>query len=86
VPQSGGCAGGNPLIPNTVPFNALGIPTISVPCGFSGSGLPIGFQIAGPRLGEARVFALARMHINMRRNGIDASRYWAEAVDSNTVQ
>ena len=51
-----------PLIRNTVPFNALGIPTISVPCGFSRSGLPIGLQITGPRLGEARVFALAHAY------------------------
>ena len=50
------------LIRNTVPFNALGIPTISVPCGFSRSGLPIGLQITGPRLGEARVFALAHAY------------------------
>jgi aspartyl-tRNA(Asn)/glutamyl-tRNA(Gln) amidotransferase subunit A len=50
------------LIRNTVPFNSFGIPTISVPCGFSRAGLPIGLQITGPRLGEARVFALARAY------------------------
>jgi aspartyl-tRNA(Asn)/glutamyl-tRNA(Gln) amidotransferase subunit A len=47
------------LIRNTVPFNAFGIPTVSVPCGFTRAGLPIGLQISGPRLGEARVLALA---------------------------
>lgn len=47
------------FIRNTVPFNVLGIPTISIPCGFSRAGLPIGLQISGPRLGEARVLALA---------------------------
>jgi aspartyl-tRNA(Asn)/glutamyl-tRNA(Gln) amidotransferase subunit A len=50
------------LIRNTVPFNSLGIPTISVPCGFTRAGLPIGLQISGPRLGEARVLALARAY------------------------
>jgi aspartyl-tRNA(Asn)/glutamyl-tRNA(Gln) amidotransferase subunit A len=50
------------LIRNTVPFNALGIPTISIPCGFSRAGLPIGVQISGPRLGEARVLALAHAY------------------------
>jgi Amidase len=50
------------LIRNTVPFNVLGIPTISVPCGFSRAGLPIGLQITGPRLGEARVLALAHAY------------------------
>jgi aspartyl-tRNA(Asn)/glutamyl-tRNA(Gln) amidotransferase subunit A len=45
---------------NTAPFNLYGIPTISVPSGFSRSGLPIGLQISGPRLGEPAVFALAQ--------------------------
>jgi aspartyl-tRNA(Asn)/glutamyl-tRNA(Gln) amidotransferase subunit A len=47
------------LIRNTLPFNVFGIPAISVPCGFTRAGLPIGLQIIGPRLGEARVLALA---------------------------
>jgi aspartyl-tRNA(Asn)/glutamyl-tRNA(Gln) amidotransferase subunit A len=47
------------LIRNTLPFNVFGIPAISVPCGFTRGGLPIGLQIIGPRLGEARVLALA---------------------------
>jgi aspartyl-tRNA(Asn)/glutamyl-tRNA(Gln) amidotransferase subunit A len=44
---------------NTRPFNAFGLPTISIPCGFSSAGLPIGLQIAGPRFGEGRVLAFA---------------------------
>ena len=47
---------------NTSPFDAYGIPTISVPCGFSREGLPIGIQISGPRLGETEVFALAHAY------------------------
>jgi aspartyl-tRNA(Asn)/glutamyl-tRNA(Gln) amidotransferase subunit A len=47
------------MIRNTLPFNSYGLPTISVPCGFTSAGLPIGIQITGPRLGEARVLALA---------------------------
>ena len=31
----------------TVSANLAGIPGISVPCGFSGEGLPIGFQLVG---------------------------------------
>jgi aspartyl-tRNA(Asn)/glutamyl-tRNA(Gln) amidotransferase subunit A len=50
------------LIRNTAPFNAYGIPTISIPCGFSSSGLPLGMQISGPRLGEAKVLALAHAY------------------------
>jgi aspartyl-tRNA(Asn)/glutamyl-tRNA(Gln) amidotransferase subunit A len=50
------------LIRNTLPFNVFGIPAINVPCGFSRAGLPIGLQIIGPRLGEARVLALAHAY------------------------
>jgi len=50
------------MIRNTLPFNVLGLPTISVPCGFTRAGLPIGLQITGPRLGEARVYALAHAY------------------------
>jgi aspartyl-tRNA(Asn)/glutamyl-tRNA(Gln) amidotransferase subunit A len=51
-----------PFIRNTLPFNIYGIPTISVPCGFTRAGLPIGLQISGPRLAEARVVALAHAY------------------------
>jgi aspartyl-tRNA(Asn)/glutamyl-tRNA(Gln) amidotransferase subunit A len=44
---------------NTRPFNAYGLPTISIPCGLTRAGLPIGLQIAGPRFGEGRVLAFA---------------------------
>jgi len=50
------------MIRNTMPFNSYGLPTISVPCGFTRAGLPIGLQITGPRLGEARVLALAHAY------------------------
>jgi aspartyl-tRNA(Asn)/glutamyl-tRNA(Gln) amidotransferase subunit A len=50
------------MIRNTLPFNVLGLPTISVPCGFTHGGLPIGLQITGPRLAEARVYALAHAY------------------------
>ena len=44
---------------NTRPFNAYGVPTISVPCGFTRAGLPIGLQIAGARFGETRLLSFA---------------------------
>ena len=50
------------LIRNTLPFNVFGIPAISVPCGFTRAGLPIGLQIIGPRLGELNVLALAHAY------------------------
>lgn len=47
------------LIRNTNAFDVFGLPTISVPCGFSGEGLPIGLQITGRHLDEGTVFQLA---------------------------
>jgi aspartyl-tRNA(Asn)/glutamyl-tRNA(Gln) amidotransferase subunit A len=52
----------NPESENTGQFNVYGIPAISVPCGFSSAGLPIGLMIAGPRFSEARVLALAHAY------------------------
>ena len=49
----------NPELENTGQFNVYGIPTISIPCGFTSAGLPVGLMIAGPRFSEARVLALA---------------------------
>jgi len=47
---------------NTAPFNVFGLPTITVPCGFTRLGLPIGLQISGPHFQEGRVLALARAY------------------------
>ncbi len=47
---------------NTTPFNIYGLPTVSVNCGFSKSGLPIGLQISGPPQGDATVLALAHAY------------------------
>jgi len=47
------------MLRNTRPFNVFGLPTISIPCGFSQSGLPIGLQISGAPGAEATVLALA---------------------------
>ncbi len=55
-------SGGEPALRNTFAFNIFGIPTISIPCGFSQNGLPIGIQISGPRLGEIPVLALAHAY------------------------
>jgi aspartyl-tRNA(Asn)/glutamyl-tRNA(Gln) amidotransferase subunit A len=47
---------------NTRPFNILGLPSISVPCGFTKSGLPVGLQISGAPWAEASVLRLAQAY------------------------
>jgi aspartyl-tRNA(Asn)/glutamyl-tRNA(Gln) amidotransferase subunit A len=44
----------------TVTGSLAGVPGISIPCGKTGLGLPVGMQIFGPHFGEARVLQLAR--------------------------
>ncbi len=43
----------------TVPMCIAGIPSLSLPCGFSKENLPIGFQFIGPRLSEKLVYQVA---------------------------
>ena len=50
--SGGGCT-------NTSPFDSYGIPAISLPCGFTKGGMPIGLMIAGPHFTEGKVLALA---------------------------
>jgi aspartyl-tRNA(Asn)/glutamyl-tRNA(Gln) amidotransferase subunit A len=50
------------MLRNTRPFNTLGLPTVSVPCGFTSDGLPIGLQLTGAAGDEARVLALAHAY------------------------
>jgi len=47
------------LLRNTRPFNVWGLPAISVPCGFTQGGMPIGLQISGPPWREDLVLLLA---------------------------
>lgn len=54
----GGGGGGN----NNVAFDMYGVPSISVPCGFTTSGLPIGLQISGAHFAETTVLALAHSY------------------------
>jgi len=43
----------------TLSANLAGIPALSVPCGFSSAGLPIGLQLSGPHFSEARLLNVA---------------------------
>jgi aspartyl-tRNA(Asn)/glutamyl-tRNA(Gln) amidotransferase subunit A len=46
----------------TVACNLAGIPGISIPCGFTKSGLPIGLQILGAPFEEEKMLRVARMY------------------------
>jgi aspartyl-tRNA(Asn)/glutamyl-tRNA(Gln) amidotransferase subunit A len=49
-------------IRNTSPFDVLGLPAISVPCGFTTAGLPIGLQLIGAPFAESTVLVLAHAY------------------------
>lgn len=51
-----------PTVRNTSPFDVNGWPAISVPCGFTKQGLPMGLQIIGPNGGEPVIFQLAHAY------------------------
>jgi aspartyl-tRNA(Asn)/glutamyl-tRNA(Gln) amidotransferase subunit A len=52
----------NPQLENTSQFNLYGIPAISIPCGFTQNGLPVGLMLAGPRFSEGRLLAIAHAY------------------------
>jgi aspartyl-tRNA(Asn)/glutamyl-tRNA(Gln) amidotransferase subunit A len=43
----------------TIPMNLAGVPSISIPCGFTPEGLPIGLQIVGGHFEEEKVLRAA---------------------------
>ena len=46
----------------TRPFNGLGLPALSLPCGFSRAGLPLAFQIVGRPFDEATVLGVGHAY------------------------
>jgi aspartyl-tRNA(Asn)/glutamyl-tRNA(Gln) amidotransferase subunit A len=48
--------------PYTYPFNLTQQPALSVPCGFTTAGLPVGLQIVGPRHADARVLRVGQAY------------------------
>jgi amidase len=57
----------------------VGLPAVSVPCGLSAAGLPIGAQLIGPRFSEPRLLAAARFVESVAAIGSPASRRAAPA-------
>jgi aspartyl-tRNA(Asn)/glutamyl-tRNA(Gln) amidotransferase subunit A len=50
------------LTANTAPFNLTGLPAISIPCGFTKAGLPIGLQLAAGPWREGLLLRVARAY------------------------
>lgn len=46
----------------TIPANLAGIPALSVPCGFTGAGLPIGLQLMGRAFEEETILRMAHQY------------------------
>ena len=46
----------------TWPANVTGLPALTIPCGFSDQGLPIGVQLMGRPFDEAGLYRLARAY------------------------
>jgi aspartyl-tRNA(Asn)/glutamyl-tRNA(Gln) amidotransferase subunit A len=60
VSPSPGAAVGSLNAPGV--FDVYGIPAITVPCGFTNGGLPVGLQIAGAPFAESTILALAHAY------------------------
>jgi aspartyl-tRNA(Asn)/glutamyl-tRNA(Gln) amidotransferase subunit A len=54
----------------TYAVSVMGLPSISIPCGFTRDGLPVGLQIIGKRRGEAAVLRAAA--------AFEAAHPWAD--------
>ena len=46
----------------TRPINALGLPALALPCGFSGAGLPLSVQVVGRAFDEATVLRVGHAY------------------------
>jgi len=62
----------------TYAFSLLGLPALSVPCGFTRDGLPIGLQIIGPPRHEAAVLRAAA--------AFEAAQPWAHRIPPVLMQ
>lgn len=46
----------------TAPANLAGVPGLAIPSGFTQKGLPLGFQLLGPRFSEETLFTLGKLY------------------------
>ncbi len=50
------------MVPCTAPFNYLGLPALSMPCGFTPNGVPTGFQLVARPCGEPTLLRVAQAY------------------------
>lgn len=70
-----------PMVRHTRPFNYLGLPVLSLPCGFDANGMPVGLQLAGRPNADVTVLAAGMAwqratdwHTRCPRSGPDAPK------------
>lgn len=68
------------LIRCTRPFNYLGLPVLSVPCGFTPGQLPAGFQLAGRAFDEITLFRLGHAFQTVSGHHLQAPRQPAQVA------
>lgn len=66
---------------NTRPINYLGLPAVSIPCGFDARGLPTGLQLVGRPFGEARLLRAADAY----QRDTDWHRRWPSMTSTAEV-
>jgi aspartyl-tRNA(Asn)/glutamyl-tRNA(Gln) amidotransferase subunit A len=66
VPAGSGLRRWTGWTPFTYPFNLTQQPGLSVPCGLTAAGLPVGLQIVGPRHADALVLRVGRAYERAR--------------------
>jgi aspartyl-tRNA(Asn)/glutamyl-tRNA(Gln) amidotransferase subunit A len=62
VPDRWGSPDWTSWTPYTYPFNLTQQPALSVPCGFTSAGLPVGLQVVGPRHADALVLRVGQAY------------------------
>ena len=67
------------MLHNTRPFNAFGLRAISVPCGFTRAGLPLGMQITAQRAVRQRFCGLPT-RMSRRPSGTSVKRISRQTV------
>lgn len=67
--------------PYTWPWNVLGWPSVNVPAGFTGDGLPVGAQLMGPANSEPLLVSIAaQLESQLRWDLVRPSLPWIEAA------